>query len=251
MSANAQTSAGRFVWHDHLSGDPGAASSFYAELLGWEIEVWKPREFDYPMIKAHEQTHGGFGPAQGGAPPHWLGHVVVEDADAAAQRAEGAGGNVVAPAMEIPEVGRMMVVADPQGAVVSLFAPAGEAPASEGVFVWDELLTSDVEGAKRFYAEVAGWESRDVDMGEGAVYTLFGSGGVDRAGCFALPDEAEAPPHWLCYVYAADVDATAAKAEELGATKAMGPVDVRTVGRLAVLADPQGAYVGLFRPDQA
>jgi predicted enzyme related to lactoylglutathione lyase len=126
-----------------MSGDPAAASSFYSGLLGWEIEVWKPGEMDYPMIKVGEAQHGGFGPAQGGAPAHWLGHVAVEDADEAAARAEAAGGRVVAPAMDIPEVGRMVVVADPQGAILSLYTPADTnwTPA-EGVFVWDELTTA-------------------------------------------------------------------------------------------------------------
>ena len=125
--STVETTVGRFVWHDHMSGDPAAASRFYSELLGWEIEVWKPGEMDYPMIKVGDQQHGGFGPAQGGAPPHWLGHVAVDDVDEAAGRAEAAGGTIVAPAFDIPEVGRMVVVADPQGAVLSLltWASAG------------------------------------------------------------------------------------------------------------------------------
>ncbi len=168
--STVETAVGRFVWHDHMSGDPAAAHSFYSELLGWEIEVWKPGEMDYPMIKVGEAQHGGFGPAQGGAPAHWLGHVAVGDVDDAAARAESAGGRIVAPAMDIPDVGRMVVVADPQGAVLSLFTPADASwTPAEGVFVWDELMTTDVEGAKAFYGEVVGWESRDMDMGNGVI----------------------------------------------------------------------------------
>jgi len=247
--STVETAVGRFVWHDHISGDPAAASGFYGELLGWEIEVWKPGEMDYPMIKVEEQTHGGFGPAQGGAPPHWLAHVVVDDVDAAVGRVEAAGGSIVAPAMEIPEVGRMAVIADPQGAVLSLFAPAGDPPASEGVFVWDELLTTDVESAKRFYGEVVGWESRDMQMGSGTIYTMLSSGGTDRAGAMTVPPQAEGtPPNWMTYLGTDDVDATAEKARSLGATIMMEPFDVPTVGRLAILADPAGAVVGLYKP---
>jgi hypothetical protein len=251
--STVETAVGRFVWHDHLSGDPAAASSFYSDLLGWEIEVWKPGEMDYPMIKVGEHQHGGFGPAQGGAPAHWLGHVAVSDVDEAAARAEGAGGTVVAPAMDIPEVGRMAVVADPQGAILSLFTSASDdwTPVG-GVFVWDELMTTDVEGAKRFYGEVVGWESRDMDMGNGAVYTLFGTGGVDRAGCMAVPAQAAGmPPAWLTYLGVDDVDATVEKAKSLGTTMVfMEPTDVATVGRLAIIADATGAAVGLFRPTE-
>ena len=246
MSTSIQTAVGRFVWHDHMSGDAAKAGAFYTDLLGWELEVWKPGEIDYPMITANEQMHGGFGPAQGGAPPHWLGHVLVEDVDEAALRAEAAGGKVVAPAMDIPEVGRMVVVADPQGAVVSLFTPAGDSPASEGVFAWDELLTSDVEGAKQFYGEVVGWTARDSEMGGGNAYTLFHSGDTDRAGCMPTPEGVEAPPHWLPYLAAGDVDETISRAEGLGARKLMGPTDVPKTGRIAVLMDPTGAVFGLY-----
>ena len=58
--STVETTVGRFVWHDHMSGDPAAASRFYSELLGWEIEIWKPGEMDYPMIKVGEHQHGGF-----------------------------------------------------------------------------------------------------------------------------------------------------------------------------------------------
>jgi hypothetical protein len=250
--STVRTELGRFVWHDHVSGDPEAARTFYGELLGWETEIYPGDGFDYPMIKVGESTHGGFGPAQEGAPSHWLCHAVVADADAAAERVEAGGGSIVAPAMEIPEIGRMVVVADPQGAVVSLYASFGDSPPAEGVFLWDELLTTDVEAAKRFYGNVVGWESRDEDMGEGLVYTLFSSGGVDRAGCMASPPGAEeTPPSWLTYIGVDDVDATAEQARSRGATVLMEPSDVPTVGRMAVIADPTGAVVGLYRPAES
>ncbi len=249
--STVETAVGRFVWHDHMSGDPEAARAFYADLLGWDFEVWKAGEWDYPMIKVNDTTHGGFGPAQGGAPPHWLGHVLVDDVDAAAGRVTAAGGTIVAEPMDIPEVGRMVVVTDPQGAVVSLYSPSGELTPSEGVFVWDELVTTDVEGAKRFYGEVVGWEARDADMGNNFVYTVFSSGGNDRAGCMPQPPGAEgAPPAWLTYLGTGDVDGTLEKAKSLGTTTVyMEPTDVPTVGRLAVFVDPAGAAVGLFDPE--
>jgi uncharacterized protein len=248
--STVETAVGRFVWHDHISGDPEAGRRFYAELFGWDFEIWKAGEWDYPMIKVSDKTHGGFGPAQGGAPSFWLGHVLVDDVDAGASRVEAAGGSIVAPAMDIPEVGRIVVVADPQGAVFSLFASAGEPYLSEGVFVWDELATTDVEDAKRFYGEVVGWEARDMDMGPNGTYTIFSSGGTDRAGCMARPAGAEGmPPSWTTYLGTDDVDATAEKAKSLGASFMLEPVDVETVGRLAIFADPTGAVVGLYHPE--
>lgn len=244
--STVQTAIGRFVWHDHMSDDVEKARSFYNELLGWETEVWKPGEMNYPMIVANGQMHGGFGPAQGGAPAHWLGHVAVESVDDAAARAEAAGGTLLGAPMDIPEVGRMAVIGDPQGAVFSTYTPAGEWTPAEGVFVWDELQTTDVESAKAFYGEVVGWTASDMDMGEGRTYTIFESGEAQRAGCMTLPPGVEAPPHWLAYLGTEDVDASAAKAEKLGGTKLVGPMDIPDMGRFAVVADPTGAVVGLY-----
>jgi predicted enzyme related to lactoylglutathione lyase len=247
MSTEIKTAVGRFVWHDHMSTDPAKAQEFYGQLLGWTTEVWKPGEMDYPMITANGQMHGGFGPAQGDAPSHWLGHVLVENVDSCVSRAEAAGGTLLAEPMDIPEVGRMAVIRDPQGAVFSLFTPAGEPPTAEGVFVWDELLTTDVEAAKQFYGEVVGWTAAEMDMGEMGTYVMCRSGDLDRAGMMTIPRGAEAPPHWLVYLSTDDVDATLKKAKQLGATVYMEPMDIPGIGRLAWLADPTGAAFGLFK----
>ena len=247
MSTELKTAVGRFVWHDHQSDDPARAQEFYSSLFGWTTEIWKSGEIDYPMIVANGQMHGGFGPAQGGSPAHWLGHVLVEDVDEAARRAEAAGGALLGEAMDIPDVGRIAVIRDPQGAVFSTFRPAGDAPASEGAFVWDELQTRDIEAAKSFYTEVVGWTTSDMDMGDAGVYTLFRSGDSDRAGAMTQAGGMQAPPYWLTYVGTDDVDATAARAKELGATVFVEATDIPNVGRFAVLADPAGAVFGLFR----
>ncbi len=249
MATDVKTSVGRFVWHDCNSTDPEKAKAFYTELFGWELEVWKPGEMDYAMIKAGDDMHGGFGQAQGGAPSHWLGHVIVEDTDAAADRAKALGATVLAGPMDIPEVGRMHIVQDPQGAVVSLFTPAGEPPRSEGVFVWDELMATDVEAAKRFYGEVVGWTTGEMAVGEGPPYTLFKrADGSDSAGCMTKPAEVPGGAVWLSYVGVEDVDAAVAKAESLGGSAAIPAFDVPAVGRIGVVADPTGGVIGLFRP---
>jgi predicted enzyme related to lactoylglutathione lyase len=148
----------------------------------------------------------------------------------------------------VPEVGRFAVIADPQGAVLSAYEPAGEPPAGEGTFVWDELLTTDVEGAKRFYGEVFGWAAADMDMGGGGTYTMFKrAGDTDAAGLMRKPDEQPGPPAWLTYLGTDDVDATVAKAGDLGGTTFMAARDIPNVGRFAVLADPTGAVFALFK----
>jgi predicted enzyme related to lactoylglutathione lyase len=248
MSTDVQTAVGRFVWHDLMSTDVEGAKSFYTKLLGWTIEVWKPGEMDYPMILNGDQMHGGIGPAQGGAPSHWMGHVLVESVDDAVARAEKAGGKVLAPPMDIPEVGRMAVIADPQGAVFSVFTPETEMTPSEGTFAWDELMTTDVDAAKSFYGEVVGWTTGEMDMGPAGTYTLFRrAGDVDSAGLMKKSDDMPMPAAWLTYVATDDVDATAARAGELGGSTVVEPFDIMDVGRIAIVADPAGGVFGLWK----
>jgi predicted enzyme related to lactoylglutathione lyase len=253
MSTETQTAIGKFVWHDHQSRDAEKAKSFYAELLGWELEAFDPDGMNYSMIKVDDKMHGGFGEAAEGSPPHWLGHVFVESADDTAEKVKSAGGTIYYGPANIPEVGRFVVFADPQGAVVSAFASAGEpeGPPAEGVFAWDELATSDVGAAKSFYGDVFGWTSRDMDMGGGMTYSIFERpGGGDAGGCMPLTEDMKShgvPPNWLTYIGTEDVDASADKAKELGATVHMPPTDIPNVGRFAVLMDPTGAAFALFK----
>lgn len=247
-----ETLVGKFIWHENYSNDVDAAKKFYADLFGWEYETWEPGEADYSMVKVGEQMHAGFLGVQGGAPPHWLGIVQVENCDETAKQVESAGGQIYAGPLDIPEVGRFVVIGDPQGAAVGAIAPRDDAPdtpPAEGVFVWDELQTSDVEGAKSFYGEVFGWTSADMDMGENSTYTMFKrAGDVDVGGAYQMSGDSPAPPHWLAYIGCDDVDATASRTTELGGMALLQPVDVPGVGRLAVLQDPQGAVFGIFKP---
>jgi predicted enzyme related to lactoylglutathione lyase len=246
MSTGVHTAVGKVVWHDHGSPDPAKAREFYSALFGWEFETFGPGEFDYEMIRANGQTHGGFGSPPGNPPPHWMGSVLVDDVEVAVEQARNAGGKILAEPMDIPEVGRLAVIADPQGAVIAAFASVGIPPANEGVFVWDELVTTDVEDAKRFYGEVFGWTSRDVPMGP-TTYTIFmRAGDTDAGGLMHRPDE-RIPPSWTTYIGTDDIEATIARASELGATQINGPMDVPGQGRFAIITDPTGAVFGAWQ----
>jgi predicted enzyme related to lactoylglutathione lyase len=248
MSTTVQTRIGQVVWHDLMTTDVERARAFYGELLGWEVEVWKPGEMDYPMITVNGQMHGGFAtldPASG-APPHWIAYVRVDDVDAASERAAGAGGSVAFQPMDIPEVGRFSVIADQQGAVIATFSPGDEMTLPQGVFVWDELLTSDVEAAKSFYETVFGWQNRTWEGPN--EYTLFQNADAqDVAGVMDKPAEDPGPPRWLTYLATDDLDATVEKARGLGATVYLERMDLPEIGSIAVLADPTGAAFGLFK----
>ena len=115
-----------------------------------------------------------------------------------------------------------------------------------GAFSWNELMTSDVEGAKKFYSALLGWDMHDMetcDMG----YTMATSNGKDAAGIMGIPDDfANMPPAWGGYITVDDVDQQSARAEQLGAKTILPPQDIPEVGRFTVISDPQGAILSLI-----
>ena len=121
-----------------------------------------------------------------------------------------------------------------------------------GVFVWNELMTTDPEAAAAFYRAVAGWETKP--WGHHVAYTLCVAPAGPVAGIMALPDDARAagaPPSWLAYVGTPDLDATLVQATGLGARVLKGATQIEGAGRFAVLADPQGASFGIYTPLQS
>ena len=112
-----------------------------------------------------------------------------------------------------------------------------------GAFSWFELMTTDTEGAKEFYSRLFGWETEEMPM-EGMNYTVVKVGEEAVGGIMARPPQSEGtPPNWGGYVTVDDVDATAKKAEELGAKILVPLTDIPNVGRFFVLQDPQGAVI--------
>lgn len=127
------------------------------------------------------------------------------------------------------------------------------ATTNEGRFVWYENMTRDVPAAMAFYSDVVGWKTQP--FGEGAhPYVMWVGSQGPLGGVMQLPDGLEkrgVPPHWIAYVEVKDVDATAARARELGGKVHKEPEDIPTVGRFAVIADPQGATIAVFKPAEA
>jgi predicted enzyme related to lactoylglutathione lyase len=117
-----------------------------------------------------------------------------------------------------------------------------------GSFCWIELATTDLPAARAFYTALFGWSVRETPIGEGDVYTIFLKNDRDVGAMHG--HTAGAPPNWLSYVTVDDVDATVAKAKELGGSVAAGPMDVGNSGRMAVLLDNQGAALGVWKPNQ-
>ena len=125
--------AGQFTWLDLMTNDPNGALPFYKKALGWETETWGGDTQGMPpytMWKANGENFGGTAPhsedaKKMGAPPMWLGYVGTDDIDGSLKKARAAGGKVYVDKTPIPDTGWFAVLADPQGATLSLsqFSP--------------------------------------------------------------------------------------------------------------------------------
>ncbi|HZL21487.1 MAG TPA: VOC family protein [Polyangia bacterium] len=119
---------------------------------------------------------------------------------------------------------------------------------THGSFVWYDLLTPDPDAAAAFYREIVGWTSQPFPEG-GVAYTMFVGGQGPLAGT-TKPEQAGVRPQWVANVFVDDVDATAALAAKLAGRVWAPPADYPPVGRLAVLGDPQGVPINVFKPSR-
>lgn len=114
-----------------------------------------------------------------------------------------------------------------------------------GAFSWNELMTSDIEGAKRFYSKMFDWQLEDMNID--MPYTLAKIDGQDAAGLMPITPDCEGmPPSWGAYVTVDDVETSAKQAEELGGKILLEPRDIPDIGRFCVITDPQGATLTMI-----
>ncbi len=235
---------GRFVWHELMTADTGAAAAFYPKVLPWRTA---PSSMPgYTIWMAGQTQIGGLMalPSEVGASPHWLVYVGTPNVDATCTQAQGLGARVVKAAADIPNVGRFAVLADPQGATFAVFTPGAgpppPAPPAQGGFSWHELATTDVAGALRFYSGLFGWsKGPGHDMGPMGVYQIFEHGGT-QVGGMCRPGSAQAAPSWLSYVHVADSNRAVAATKAAGGRLVHGPIEVPGGSWIALLIDPQG-----------
>ncbi|HEX8772259.1 MAG TPA: VOC family protein [Pyrinomonadaceae bacterium] len=125
-------------------------------------------------------------------------------------------------------------------------AHAHAAPAT-GTFCWNELATTNLEGARKFYTELFGWKLKESEAA-GMIYTEIVAGGQEVGGMYQMgPEYGDATSHWMAYVAVDDVDAKAKQVEELGGKVCVQPTDIPNVGRFCVINDPAGATLSLVK----
>lgn len=272
-------------WVDLIQADLDDTMAFYGGLFDWTFQVRTPE--DAPFRYAYAFLDGLVVAGVGGPPTGdanssgWTSYVWVGSADETAAAVEANRGRVLAPPVDIPNAGRSAVCADPEGAVFGLWQAAENRGAqlvnAPGSWNFSELLTSDPDGAERFYGAVFGWVCDSFEMGAGkkaGVWRLPGYGEIlavrdpeirERQQADQAPDgfadavalmrsvvtggRADAAARWSVTFAVADADAAFARATGLGAT-VITPLFDTAYTRMGTVRDPQGADFTLseYRP---
>ena len=252
---------GDFIWYELMTPDPEGSKAFYDAVVGWNISGEGPPEYNgYRMIGRSDGKHaGGVLPLtpemqQHGARPTWLGYVHVADVDASIASIEQAGGKTYMGPTDIPNVGRIAMVADAQGAPFYIMKPIPPAndphgrsdvfsPSAEQRVGWNELSTSDPVAARRFYGEQFGWSTDNfMPMGDRGEYRFIDHQGLTLGAIVGTMDQ---PPHWRFYFRVPSVANAKDMVEAQGGKVLMGPMEVPGGDHIVIGIDPQGAEFAL------
>jgi predicted enzyme related to lactoylglutathione lyase len=241
--------ASSFIWYELMTDDLAAAEAFYTSVVGWTVASSGQPGMDYRIWSAAGRGVGGLMaiPAEAaGMKPGWFGYLKVADVDASVAGVVAAGGSVGMPANDIPGVGRIAMVSDPQGAAFYVMTPKmGEAPhpvaqGRPGHGAWHELHAKDARAALAFYGAAFGWGAAgEMDMGPMGSYLMFNTGADPVGGMMA--SAALGKPAWLFYFGVGDIDAAKARVEAAGGTVTNGPQEVPGGMWVVQGLDPRGA----------
>ena len=261
-SGTDSTPRGGYIWYELMTPDPEGSKAFYDAVVGWNIGEGVPEYNGYRMIG---RSDGGFAGGvlplndkmqQHGARPAWLGYIQVTDVDAAVAKIEQSGGKTLMPANDIPNVGRIAMVADPQGAPFYVMRPSTESDQQSDVFStdraqhvrWNELSTSDPDAALDFYKSHFGWgQEGDMDMGEMGKYRFIQQGSTTVGAVMRKPPQLPVST-WTHYIGVDDIDRASDAIKAGGGQILNGPMEIPG-GEYALNGmDPQGASFGLVGP---
>jgi len=248
-------------WVDLSVDDPQRAGEFYAGLFGWQLADSGPDAGGYLMAMLNGRAAAGIGPKPTGVqmPAAWTTYLAADDADDIHAKVVAAGGQPFGDPFDVLDVGRMFVAADPAGAVFGVWQArkhTGFGIYNEpGACTWNEVHTRDYQATKDFYASVFGFGYHEMGDGQQMRYAVFSLpdakegesvGGVNDL--TLMPGDT--PPHWLGWFSVADCDVTVQNASRSGGAVRMPPSD-SPVGRMAILAGPEGESFGVIDPSRA
>jgi len=265
LSETQPSPTGGYIWYELMTPDPEGSKAFYDAVVGWNIGPAVEEFKGYRMINRSDgKAAGGIMPIdeemqQHGARPTWLGYIHVTDVDRSAASIEQAGGKTFIAPFDIPNVGRIAMVADPTGApfyIMKPTPPANDPAAQSDVFSptdaqhvrWNELSTTDQEGAIDFYKRQFGWKQEGaMPMGEMGDYRFIQANGVNIGAIMRKPPQLPVSV-WSYYIGVDDIDRAIQAVNDGGGKVLNGPHEIPG-GEFALNGmDPQGASFGLVGP---
>lgn len=250
----ADSVRGRVLWYELLTSDRKAAENFYSTVIGWTVTPFRegPEAYDMFMRGPETPVAGCMNIPEGmNFPPHWEMYVGVDKLEDAVSRIEQLGGSALGPQIDIPDVGRMRTMMDPQSAVFAIYEPSSVMPEREpqvGDGSWHELMTTDAEAAMKFYTELFGWKADEpMDMGEMGKYHIFSRTAMLGGMMNKAKELANVPPNWGVYFRVADINAALERVKANGGQVWNGPMQVPGGSTVANCVDPQGAAFSLHQ----
>ncbi|MFD7921349.1 VOC family protein [Streptomyces sp. NPDC059740] len=243
-------------WADVAAPDQQAALDFYRGVFGWSGQVGPAETGGYAVCELSGKPVAGVMAAvpmddQPPPPTVWTTYLATDDIEATEAAVGDAGGTVMVPPMDVMSLGRMMIAADPTGAVFGVWQavdfPGAGVVNEQGAVIWCELNTTDRQAASEFYSRVFGMETTAME-GVDDYYALT-AGGRTVGGTQPLPEglPPETPSHWLTYFATSDTDDTVSRISKAGGTVLQAPFDM-IAGRMALVTDPQGAPFAVIAP---
>jgi predicted enzyme related to lactoylglutathione lyase len=255
MTTAASSLLGRPVWYELMTTDPAAAEAFYRNVVGWTSAPFEGAPQPYTIFKRSGQVHvAGLMKRPEGMtmPPFWAMYVAVPKLEEAVAQIKRLGGTELSSVIDVPTVGRLQMLKDPQGAAFYIIQPASteerpETAPEAGEASWHELMTTDAPAAMKFYGAVFGWRpGEEMDMGPMGTYYIFNRPHGMIGGMMNKPaDMADVPPNWMIYFRVPDIDAAVERVKVSGGRIVNGPMEVPGGDRVVNAIDPQGAAFSL------
>jgi predicted enzyme related to lactoylglutathione lyase len=252
---SAERHAGKPIWLELVTPDLAVAERFYGTVFGWTFRSLPAGHVEYAVAMLGDRSVAGLVRKTAEPGEHrqsaWLTFLAVRDVNAAAGSALAHGAKVLAPARSYAARGRQVVLRDPEGAVFAMLdSQSGDPPdylAAPGEWIWSSLQTTDPGADAAFYQAVFNYEIFDLPGDDSREHLILSSDGYARASINGLPaDAAHRHPHWLNFVRVLDAGDAAARVKAAGGAVLVEPHPDRHGGRVAVVADPAGAPLGLL-----
>jgi predicted enzyme related to lactoylglutathione lyase len=238
-----------------MTTDTAAAETFYKHVLGWRSAPFEASPTPYTIFSRTPQVQvaGLMKRPEGmNMPPFWAMYIAVPKLEDAVAHIKRLGGGEMSPVIEVPTIGRMQMMKDPQGAAFYIIQPSSteerpETAPEVGEASWHELMTTDAAAAMPFYQQVFGWQpSQAMDMGPLGMYQMFNRPHGMIGGMMNKPPEmADVPPNWQIYFRVPDINAAVERIKSNGGTILNGPMEVPGGDWIVNAMDPQGAAFSL------